>query len=132
MDPWVSLVTLAALLFYFWTGLNVAAQRRKTGIAAPAMTGAPELERAVRVQMNTLEWLPMFLVTLWMCAVLFPRFGWIVALVGAVWIVGRYVYMQAYMADPGTRSMGFLIQFLSVAALFLGALIGTVLNLAGI
>jgi glutathione S-transferase len=132
MSGWVTLVTLAALLFYFQTGLGVARQRSKHEIKAPAMTGHAELERAVRVQMNTLEWLPIFLVSLWLCALALPRWDWIAALVGVVWIVGRYIYQQAYMADPSTRSQGFLIQFIAVAILFVGALVGTVLRLAGL
>src|SRR5436189_5584279 len=31
---------------------------------------------------------------------------------GLVWIVGRIVYMQAYMADPSKRSLGFAISAL--------------------
>ena len=132
MTAWVALVTLAALLFYFWTGINVAQQRGKTGIKAPAMVGAPALERAVRVQMNTLEWLPLFLGSLWLCAAYLPRWDWVAALIGVVWIVGRVIYMRAYMADPATRSLGFSIQAFTTIALFLGALVGIILTLAGI
>ena len=38
-----------------------------SGIDAPAMTGHPEFERAVRAHANTLEWLPIFLPSLWLC-----------------------------------------------------------------
>src|SRR6185369_18038499 len=65
----VAIVTLLALLTYFWMGLQVAGARGKSGIQAPAMTGHPLLERAVRVHYNTLEWLPMFLVSMWLFAV---------------------------------------------------------------
>ncbi|HYD46319.1 MAG TPA: MAPEG family protein, partial [Phenylobacterium sp.] len=70
MQPhgWVALVTIAAVLVYFWMGLNVGRARGKTGIAAPAMVGDPYLERTIRVQANTLEWLPIFLVGLWLFA----------------------------------------------------------------
>jgi uncharacterized membrane protein YecN with MAPEG domain len=124
MDALVAVVTLAATLFYFWTGLSVGFARGKTGINAPAMTGDPVLERAVRVQMNTLEWMPIFLVSLWLFAAFVPApYGsWGAAGVGVVWIIGRYLYMTGYMADPSKRSTGFLIQGICCIVLFFGAL----------
>lgn len=116
----VSIVTLLALILYFWMGLRVAGARRKTGIAAPAMTGDPLLERNLRVQGNTLEWLPIFLPSLWLFA-----YYWddaIAAAIGAVWIVGRIVYALGYVADPKKREAGFLIQTLASAVLLFGAL----------
>jgi uncharacterized MAPEG superfamily protein len=67
-----------------------------------------------------LEWLPIFLAGLWLFAIYWSDL--VAAALGLVWIVGRIVYATAYMADPGKRSMGFLIQFLAAAALLLGAL----------
>jgi len=122
---YVAIVTLLALLVYFWMGMGVAGARRKSGIAAPTMTGDPLLERAVRVQANTLEWLPIFLPSLW----LFHMFwtpqdpvGLIAAAIGAVWIVGRVLYALGYVKDPGKRELGFLIQTLAAAVLLFGAL----------
>jgi uncharacterized membrane protein YecN with MAPEG domain len=122
MQPhsYVAIVTCLALLTYVWMGLAVARARGKSGIHAPAMTGDPILERTIRVQANTLEWLPIFLVSLWLFAIYWSDL--VAAALGLVWIVGRIVYATAYMADPGKRSMGFLIQFLAAAALLLGAL----------
>ena len=37
--------------------------------------------------------------------------------IGLVWIVGRIVYMQAYMGDPAKRSLGFTISAVSQIAL---------------
>ena len=42
---WTALVTLLALLTYFWMGTQVPRARVKCGITAPAMTGDPLLER---------------------------------------------------------------------------------------
>ena len=117
---WTAVVSLLALLVYFWMGLQVGRARGKSGINAPAMTGDPMLERAVRVQSNTLEWLPIFLVGLWLFAIFWNEL--VAAGLGVVWIVGRMVYAAGYMADPGKRSTGFLIQFLAAAVLVLGAL----------
>jgi uncharacterized membrane protein YecN with MAPEG domain len=121
MQPhgWVALVTIAALLVYFWMSFNVARARSKTGIAAPAMTGDPLLERTVRVQANTLEWLPIFLVALWLFAIYWNDL--VAAGLGVVWIVGRIVYALGYMQEAGKRSAGFLIQSLAAAVLLFGA-----------
>lgn len=116
----VAIVTLLSLLVYLWTGLRVGAARAKTGIQAPTMTGDPILERAVRIQMNTLEWLPMYLTSLWLFALYWN--DRIAALAGLVWIVGRIVYALAYAADPAKRSLGFGIQSLATAVLLFGAL----------
>ena len=127
MTGLVGLVTLLALLFYFWTGIAVAQARGKFKIEAPAMTGNAEFERTARVQMNTLEWLPLFLVSLWMFATYWP--AWIAAAIGAVWIVGRFMYMQGYIAAAEKRSMGFSVQAIAVAILFVGALVGVVMSM---
>jgi glutathione S-transferase len=41
-----------------------------------------------------------------------------------VWVVGRIVYMQAYMADPSKRGLGFGMSALSQIALLLLAIAG--------
>ena len=116
----VAIVTLLALLTYFWMGLQVAGARGKSGIQAPAMTGHPLLERAVRVHYNTLEWLPIFLTSLWLFAIYWNDL--VAAGLGVVWIVGRLGYSFGYMADPGKRGPGFMIQSLATAVLLFGAL----------
>jgi|SRR5579859_850862 len=125
---WTAVVSILALLVYFWMGIQVAGARRKSGIQAPTMTGHPVLERAVRVQMNTLEWLPMFLTGLWLFAIFWNEM--VAAGLGVVWIIGRLVYSTGYMADPGKRGPGFLIQGLTVAVLLFGALGRIVYTLA--
>ncbi|MDB5425068.1 MAG: hypothetical protein JWQ29_2484 [Phenylobacterium sp.] len=116
----VAIVTLLALLIYFWMGIQVAGSRGKSGIQAPAMTGHPLLERAVRVHYNTLEWLPIFLVSMWLFAIYWRDD--VAAGLGVVWIVGRLIYSFGYMADPGKRGPGFMIQALATAVLLFGAL----------
>jgi len=117
---YVAIVTLLALLTYFWMGLMVGRARGKSGIAAPAMTGDPVLERTIRAHYNTLEWLPLFLVPLWLFAIYWSDL--IAALVGLVWIAGRIVYQLGYVADPKKRELGFMIQALAVAVLLFGSL----------
>jgi glutathione S-transferase len=117
---WTALVTLVALLVYFWTIVQVGQARGKSGIRAPAMTGDALLERAVRVQTNTLEWLPIFFVSLWLFA--FYCDERVAAGLGVVWIIGRVVYSVGYMAEPGKRGAGFMIQLVACAVLLFGAL----------
>lgn len=117
---YVAIVSLLALLVYFWMGLQVGRARAKCGIQAPTMTGDPVLERTIRAHYNTLEWLPLFLVPLWLFAIYWSDL-W-AALIGLVWIVGRIVYQVGYVADPKKREAGFLIQALAVAVLLFGAL----------
>ncbi len=93
--PLVAIVTLLALLLYFYMGLRVGQGRTKYGVAAPAVTGNPDFERAYRIQMNTLEWLPMFLVSLWLFAASWSS-DLIAAAIGLVWILGRILYLTGY------------------------------------
>jgi uncharacterized membrane protein YecN with MAPEG domain len=125
---WTAMVTLLALLAYLWMVAQVGRARGKSGIAAPAMTGDPLLERAVRVHYNTLEWLPIFLPSLWLFAIYWNEL--VAAGMGIVWIIGRLLYSAAYMADPAKRGTGFMIQSLACAVLLFGALGRIVYSLA--
>ncbi|HYE46185.1 MAG TPA: MAPEG family protein [Caulobacter sp.] len=121
----VVIVTILSLLVYFWMTLRVGGARGRSGVAAPAMTGDPDLERHIRVHLNTLEWLPIYLTSLWLFTLVWPTFPfneWIAVACGLVWMLGRIIYALSYVRDPGQRSMGFLIQFLGVAVLLFGAL----------
>lgn len=117
---YVAIVTLLALLMYFWMSLQVPFARRKSGIRAPAMTGDPLLERTIRAHYNTLEWLPIFLPAMWIFAIYWSDL--VAAALGLVWIVGRIIYQVGYVAEAEKRAAGFLIQFLAVAVLLLGGL----------
>ena len=117
---WTAIVTIVPLLVYFYMSLQVGRARGTSGIAAPAMTGDPLLERAVRVHINTLEGLPLFLSGLWLFALYWNDY--VAAGLGVVWIAGRLIYAAGYMADPSKRSTGFLIQFAASGILLLGAL----------
>ncbi|HEY8615385.1 MAPEG family protein [Phenylobacterium sp.] len=116
----VAIVTLLSLILYFSLGIGVARARRKTGIQPPQMTGDPVLERAVRVHANTLEWLPIYLPSLWIFALYWNDM--VAAAMGVVWILGRVIYAVGYMKDPKNRELGFLIQALACAVLLFGGL----------
>jgi glutathione S-transferase len=121
-----AVVTILAVLFYFYTGLVVGQMRTKHKIAAPAVTGNPEFERAYRVQMNTLEQLVIFLPLLWLATTYFAMLGWLAPALGVVWIVGRFLYMSGYMAAPDKRGTGFLIALVANLGLLILSLIGIV------
>jgi glutathione S-transferase len=123
MHNYTALVTMLAVLFYFITSARVARARIRYGVKLPAISGDPDFERVFRVQMNTLEWLPIFLASLWMFAIYISDA--IAASIGAVWIIGRIVYMIGYTRSVPGRSPGFAIQALATTVLLLGAL-GTI------
>jgi glutathione S-transferase len=120
MYHYTALVTLLAVLFYFFTSVQVSRARVKYGVKHPAISGDPDFERVFRVQMNTLEWLPIFLPSLWLFAVYVS--DWIAAVIGIVWILGRVAYMIGYMRAAPQRAPGFLIQTLATAVLLFGSL----------
>jgi len=127
MVNWTALVTLLAVIFYFYMGLRVGQARVKFGVHAPAMTGHPDFERAVRIQMNTLEWMPIFLPALWLFAIYVNDVG--AALIGLVWIGGRVMYLTGYSEAAEGRHRGFGIQAIASGVLWVGALVGIVMRL---
>jgi len=119
-------VTILSILFVFYTGINVAQMRGRHKISAPAVTGNPEFERAYRVQVNTLEQFVMFLPLLWLATTYFQSLAWLPAVFGLVWVVGRFIYLQGYMAAPEKRGTGFMITSLATAGLLVLSIIGLV------
>src|SRR5262245_64526025 len=94
MPYYTAIVTVLVVLFYFFVATRVSAARQKFGVKLPATTGHPDFERVNRVHMNILEWMPIFLPLLWLCAFYFS--DGIAALLGLVWIVGRALYLVGY------------------------------------
>jgi len=125
--PYVAIVTVVALLQFFWFGWQVGAARGKYNIAAPATSGNEIFERVFRVHMNTLEQLVVFLPALWIFAsYISPLWA---AGIGAVFIVGRALYARSYVKDPKSRSAGFALTALPELALLIGILIWAVMAL---
>lgn len=127
MPPYTAAVTLLAIALYFFFATRVAVARGKYGVKHPAITGHPDFERVFRVHMNTLEWLPTFLVPLWLCAIYLSDAG--AAALGLVWVVGRIVYYLGYRQAVEKRIPGFFIQGLACIALFIGAAWGVISHL---
>jgi glutathione S-transferase len=121
-----AIVTCLAILTYFLTTIQVSRARVAFGIKAPAIIGNADFERVFRVQMNTLEWMPIFLPSLWLFAIYIG--DGIAAALGLAWIVGRLLYMTGYAQAANKRGLGFGIQGLAAAALWAGSLGAIVLR----
>ena len=124
---YVAIVTVVALLQFFWFGWQVGVARGKYGIAAPATSGNEMFERVFRVHMNTLEQLVVFLPALWIFASYVSSL-W-AAILGAVFIVGRAIYAVSYVKDPKKRSAGFALTALPELVLLIGILVWAVMAL---
>lgn len=124
---YVVLVTIAILVQYFALGLMAALARGKAGLEAPATTGDEVYERRFRVHQNTMEQLVSFLPAMWMFSYYVDScYG---ALLGVAFFIGRIIYSRAYVADPGSRTIGFGIGFFAFAIALVGTVISVVMAL---
>jgi glutathione S-transferase len=119
MHHFTALVTCLAMLAYFFTAVQVTRARAAFGVKAPAIIGNPDFERVFRVQANTLEWMPIFLPSLWLFAIYVS--DPIAAVLGLIWIAGRILYMTGYSKAAGKRGPGFGIQATAAVILWAGA-----------
>ena len=119
-------VAVLAVLFIFYTGINVAQMRGKHKVDAPAVTGPLEFESAYRVQANTLEQSVLFFPLLYVSTAYFSLLPWLPAVFGLVWIIGRFVYLQGYMRAPNQRGTGFLITVIATFGLLILSVWGLV------
>jgi uncharacterized MAPEG superfamily protein len=123
----VAIVIVLALLQYFVFGLLVGRARAKFDVHAPAVTGHPVFERYYRVHQNTLELMIMFIPAI----VLFgywvrPDMG---AGIGFVYVIGRVIYLRAYISDPARRGLGFGLSILPILVLLIGGGVAALLSL---
>jgi uncharacterized membrane protein YecN with MAPEG domain len=123
MAPVAVVIVLAVLQFLVF-GWLVARARVRYGVKAPATSGQEIFERWFRVQQNTLEMLIAFIPAISLFAI-YVNPNW-AAWVGLVYIVGRVVYLRAYVADPARRGLGFALTALPILLLLAGALLGAV------
>jgi glutathione S-transferase len=120
MYHFTALVTCLALAVYMFSCILVSRARVKFGVKLPAISGNADFERVFRAQMNTLEWLPFFLPSLWLFAIYIGDSS--AAALGAVWSLGRILYVLGYARAVQKRGPGFAIQSLATIVLWLGAL----------
>jgi uncharacterized membrane protein YecN with MAPEG domain len=121
------IVTFFALAQYSLFGIQVGSLRAKYDVIAPSQTGHEQFERMNRVHLNTLEQLVVFIPALWMHALYAnPFWG---AIIGLIFIVGRFIYRAEYLKDPASRSLGFAMTFIPSAVLLVWTLVAAILNM---
>jgi glutathione S-transferase len=121
---WVEIVTLLALIELVFFGILVSRARGTYGVAAPATSGNPIFERYYRVQANTIETLIVFLPALWIAAVYWPP-RWL-AVIGAIYLVGRIRYLFDYVREPKRRGAGYVLSILPALVLIILGLYGAI------
>jgi glutathione S-transferase len=126
MPRYTAIVTLLAVGLYFFAATRVSVARRKYGVKLPAIAGHPDFERVFRVHMNMLEWMPIFLPLLWLCAIYLS--DGIAALIGLGWLVGRALYLVGYSEAVEKRLPGFFIQALACILLLIGSIVGIAMH----
>ena len=118
----VALVILLALAEFVALAILVGRARGKYGVKAPATTGHEVFERWFRVHYNTMELLVVFVPSIWLFGLyVSPHIG---AAIGAVYLVGRVMYVRSYVRDPAARGGGFGLSMLPTLVLLVGAAIG--------
>jgi glutathione S-transferase len=127
---YVELIATLAILQFLAFGVLTGSARRASGLKAPAVTGHEGFERMYRVQMNTLELLIAFLPSLFLAAKYWSPL--LVAVIGAVYLIGRLLYWRAYVSAPSTRTLGFFLSMLPTGLLSLMALAGIALSIFGL
>ena len=121
------IVTFLVLAQYVLFGIQVGGMRVKHGVRGPATTGHDEFERMNRVHQNTMEQLVVFLPALWIHAQYAnPLWG---AVLGLVFIVGRFIYRAEYLKDPGSRSPGFSLSVVPSLVLLIWSLVIVIIRL---
>lgn len=123
----VALVTLLLLFQYLTFIMLCGAARMKGDVKAPAVSGDENFERALRVQMNTLEQLAIVLPAMWVSGMYNSPL--VAAVLGLAFFIGRLVYRFSYMKDPGTRTAGMMIGMLAIFGLLLTGLWGVVMQM---
>lgn len=118
---YVELVTIIALLQFFGFGVLVGRARGTYHVNAPAITGHEMFERAYRVQMNTLELIVLLLPATYLAATLWSPLYTAISV--TVYIVGRTIYWRAYLIEPKSRTLGFVLSITPILVMLVASLI---------
>ena len=123
---YVHIVAVLSIVQFFYFGIMVGKARGEYGVKAPATSGHEMFDRAFRVHMNTLEQLVGFLPALLIAGVYWSNF--IIAAIGAVYIIGRFIYRKTYLEDPAKRGLGFLLSVAPTFILLVAAALGAIIR----
>ena len=126
---YVVLVAVLSLLQFAGFGFLVGSARGKFGVHAPATSGHELFDRYYRVHYNTMEQLILFLPALFLSAAYGFGDDRISAAIGAVYLVGRQMYLASYVRDPRARGAGFALTLVPSTLLLLNAAGGAVKSL---
>ena len=121
---YVDLIAVLAVMQLIFFGVLVGRARGTYGVKAPAVSGHEMFERAYRVQMNTLELMVAFLPALFVASKYWPQTY--VAIAGAVYLLGRFIYWRSYVAAPASRGLGFALSMIPILALLIATLVAIV------
>ena len=121
---WVDVVTLLALVQFFFFAVAVSRARVRFGVRAPAITGHATFERYFRIHQNTLELLVLFLPSMWLAVrYFFPTY---IAAIGVLFLIGRAWYFFVYVDAPEKRTLSAVLSFLPIVVFWIIAAIGIV------
>ena len=124
---YIELVIIFSVLQFLFFGAMAGKARIRFGVKAPAVIGHEGFERAYRVQMNTLEMLILFIPAIAIAGKYWPAA--FIAGIGAVYLIGRFVYWRAYITAPAKRAIGFMLSMFPIVVLILLSLIGIIMSL---
>lgn len=125
----LALMTLACVGLLFYISFMMGTMRGKHKVPAGSVEGPDEFSRYYRSQANLIEGLMMFLPSVW----LFGYFGNanLASVLALGFFVGRVLYHRAYISDPSTRTVPFMIGIGSTALAWIGAAVSVLINAAG-
>ena len=121
--PYIHIIIGLALVQFLFFGAAVASARKRYKVVAPAIAGNENFERYIRVQMNTLEQLVVFIPSMLIWGQYYSPY--VAAALGVVFLIGRMIYFFTYVKDPKSRELGFILTVGPNAILLAGALIGS-------
>lgn len=122
---YVELVAILAVLQFFFFGFMTGQSRRESGLKAPAISGSESFERMYRVQTNTMETLVAFLPSLLIASKYWSPL--LVSVLGVIYLIGRFLYWQAYVKEPSKRAVGFLVSVIPTLILMLLSIAGVLI-----
>ena len=116
----LAIITVLILIQTLFFGFEVGKARGKYKIKAPAVSGDEMFDRHYRIHQNTIEQIIIFIPSLWL-------FGYFVHMnigagLGLLFLIGRLIFRSAYLKDPASREIGFIMGFLPIAICLLATL----------
>ena len=116
----LAIITVLILIQTLFFGFEVGKARGKYKIKAPAVSGDEMFDRHYRIHQNTIEQIVIFIPSLWL-------FGYFVHMnigagLGLLFLIGRLIFRSAYLKDPASREIGFIMGFLPIAICLLTTL----------